>query len=516
MKNITIILKKNHAYLLFSFCFTFFLICSYVFSHLGGFQTGVRLLIILLLSLLLTPVCSILVIKVSNYRKIVATRTYNKIISKLFNSFFFYLFSLFLMHLPVFLAYYPGIYTFDVNVQVEQYEIPYFVQNHPLIHTLFLGFFNNLFETANPGYAIATIIQMLLVGSCMAYALKYMYKKTNSVLLCTFTLLFYGLFPVNSLLTISATKDIIFSACVLVFFVDCFSFFQEKFDKPIDYIRFIAIGTLMILLRNNTIYAFIPAILIILIVQIIQKQAWKKIALYSLAIIILYTSINKCLVVTLDAHTGSIKEMLSIPCQELAHLYSVTDNERLKEEIVKYIPEPENYNPYLSDAIKMQLDSDTFDSATKHFLLLAGICTVLYPIPCIDAIFYNTQGFWDIFHCPYQEEYSFVSSLKYRGEAIHESKFPALCELYETYFHTTETFANTPFVIIFNPGFYIWILLFFFTRGIQNKDKTLVFSCIFPILYLCTLLLSPGAIMRYAFPFVLIAPILFSTIYVPE
>lgn len=516
MKKIIDLLKKNLTYVIFSFCFSFFLICSYVFSKLGGFQTGIRLLIVLVMSIIITPICCMLIIKLADYCCTPKNHSQNRTMSKLYNSFFFYIICLFIIHLPVFLAYYPGIYTFDVNVQVDQYETGNFIQNHPLIHTLFLGFFNNLFETANPGYAIATIIQMLLVESCMAYTLKYMYKKTNSILLCTFTLLFYGLFPVNSLLTISATKDIIFSACVLVFFTDCFSFFQEKFSRPVDYIRFITTGTLMILLRNNTIYAFIPAILIILLIQIIQKQSWKKIALFSLAIIILYTSINKCLVVTLDANNGSIKEMLSIPCQELARLYSVTDNERLKEEIVKYIPEPENYNPYLSDAIKMQLDSDTFDSATKHFLLLAGICTVLYPLPCIDAIFYNTQGFWDIFHCPYQEEYSFVSSLKYRGEAIHESKFPALCELYETYFHTTEKFADTPLVIFFNPGFYIWILLFFFTRGIHNKDKTLIYSCLFPLLYLCTLLLSPGAIMRYTFPFVLIAPVLFTTLFTKD
>lgn len=516
MKNIISIYKNNLSYTIFSFCFMFFLICSYVFDKMNGFQTGIRLFLILFFSILITPICSMLFLKIGNYNRIARTIEKGKKLTRMYNCFFFYSILLFLMHFMVFLAYYPGIYTFDVNVQVEQYESFNFIQNHPLIHTLFLGFFNNLFETANSGYAIATIIQMLLVESCMAYALKYMYKKTHSILLCTLTLLFYGLFPVNSLLTISATKDILFSVCVLVFFIDCFFFFDNQFSKPTDHIRFLATGTFMILLRNNTIYAFIPTILIILSIQIIRKQAWKKIALYSLAIIMLYTSINKCLVVTLDANNGSIKEMLSIPCQELARLYSVTDNERLKEEIKKYIPAPENYNYYLSDAIKMQLDSDTFDSATKHFLLLAGICTVIYPLPCIDAIFYNTQGFWDIFHCPYQEEYSFVSSLKYRGEAVHESKFPALCELYETHFHTTKTFADTPFVIFFNPGFYIWILLFFFTRGIHKKDTTLIYSCIFPILYLCTLLLSPGAIMRYTFPFVLIAPVLFTTLFTKD
>lgn len=420
------------------------------------------------------------------------------------------------MHLPVFLAYYPGIYTFDVNVQVEQFEIPYFVQNHPLIHTLFLGFFKNLTENPNTGYAIATIIQMLIVESAMAYALVFVFKRTASVVLCTCIMLFYGLFPVNSLLTISATKDIFFSACVLVFFIDCLYFFDDKINKRLDYIRFLFNAVLMLLLRNNTIYAFIPSFIAIIFIYIYRKGAWKKIALCSLTILLLYTFINKGLVYSLNAVPGSIKEMMSIPCQELARIYAITDDENTKNEILKYIPEPENYNYYLSDAIKMQLDFDTLDSACKHFLLFTAICNIKYPIPCLDAIFYNTQGFWDIFHCPYQEKYSFVSSINYRGEAVLDSKFPMLCEFYESYLHTTEKIADKPFIIFFNPGFYIWMLLFFFTKGIHNKDKTLTYSCLFPILYLCTLLLSPGAIMRYAFPFVLIAPILLITIYKRE
>ena len=41
-------------------------------------------------------------------------------------------------------------------------------------------------------------------------------------------MLFYGLFPVNSLLTILTTKDILFAAFVLVFFIDSLQFLQNE------------------------------------------------------------------------------------------------------------------------------------------------------------------------------------------------------------------------------------------------------------------------------------------------
>ena len=440
----------------------------------------------------------------------------NSTLAKLYNSYLFYIASLFIMHLPVFLAYYPGVYTFDVGIQLEQYELSPFRQNHPLIHTLFIGFFNNLFDEPNTGYAIATIIQMLVVELAMTYTLVFLYRKTQSIILCTFSALFYGLFPVNSLLTISATKDIFFSACVLIFFIDCIYFFEGNFSKKSDYVRFICNTVFMILLRNNMIYAFIPALIIIAFLQIRKKSAWKRFALCCVAAIILSSSINKSLVFVLDAHAGSIKEMLSIPCQELGRIYNTTDDEDTKNEILKYIPEPQNYNYYLSDQIKMQLDFDTFDSACKHFLLFTAICNLKYPIICTDAVFYNTQGFWDLFHCPYSEDHSFVSSTGYRGEAEIDSKFQTLCNFYDTYLHTTEPIADSPFIIFYNPALYIWIMLFFWIRSISTQNRALNYSCLVPLLYLCTILLSPGAIMRYVFPFVLMTPAFLAYMYQPK
>ena len=70
----------------------------------------------------------------------------------------------------------------------------YIITNHPLLHTLFMGFFKNIFENPNTVYAIATIIQMIIVNTIMAYAISFLYKKIKSILLCTIPCFFMDFF----------------------------------------------------------------------------------------------------------------------------------------------------------------------------------------------------------------------------------------------------------------------------------------------------------------------------------
>ena len=331
MKKYITLFQNNKLYVFFSYLFSFFLVCSYVFGHDGGFQTGLRVLFIAVAALLLTPIFSIVFIRLSSI-KIKPVRSNSKL-NLLYESRLFYVVALFIMQFPVFLAFYPGMCYYDLPAQIEQYDTPYFVQNHPLLHTVFMGFFKNLFSSPNTGYAIATIIQMILVNSAIAYALHYVYCKKRSQLLCTLASLFYGLLPVNSVLIISTTKDILFAAFLLVFFIDMLRLFQHEMTKPFSFIRCILNTVLMLLFRNNAIYAFIPAFALILLISIWKKDTIKKLLIYVLLSLGLYTCINQVLVQSLNAVPGSIKEMMSIPCQQMAYIYQITDDEDIKDTI---------------------------------------------------------------------------------------------------------------------------------------------------------------------------------------
>lgn len=515
MKKIQVLFKDNFIYIIFSYIFTFFLICSFVFGHGQGFGTLSRLLLTFLAATLATPFTACIFIKLSRIN-FLSKKVSNPIINSLYSHVAFYTIAIFLMQLPFFLAFYPGICYYDLDVQIGQYESSAFIMNHPLLHTLFMGFFKNLFDNPNTGYALASIIQMIIVNSSMAYALTYLYKKTNSIVLCTISMLFYALFPVNSLLTISTTKDILFATFMLIFFIDTLRFLQNESLTLFSYIRIVLNTILMLLFRNNAFYAFIPAFCIILIVKFIKKENLKSIFFLFMITFIIFIGANKGLSLSLHATNGSIKEMMSIPAQELARIYLSTENEEDKELILTYIAEPDIYNYYLSDAIKQQLPFEILDSKCKHFLLDSAIFNLKYPIICIDAIFYNTQGYWDLFHSPYQSDHYFLSTTNYRGGAVFDSKFPVLADVYVELFHLTEKYQDNPLIVLFlNSGIYIWLLLLCFIKAIHTKNNQALFSLIFPLFYLFTLCLGPGAIIRYSFPYILMTPLIIGMLFYP-
>ena len=510
MKKWTQMYKSNAWLVFFALCLSFFLLCSYVYGNLGGFQTAGRFFLTILITILITPIMSLGIIKLSNITINGEKERRKNILDWLYGHYPLVVVSLFLMHLPFYLAVFPGICYYDIPVQIEQYEKPYFIENHPLIHTLYLGFFKNLFEDPNAGYAIATLIQLLLVEMCMALAISYIYKKTQSKLLCTIALLFYGMHPVNSLLSLSTTKDIFFSICMLLFFLELKKYFIEGYLTKGGYVRLISVAVLMLLLRNNAKHAFIPAMFVIVVMLWKKKKDVKKFLLLVFTILAIFVGVNKVLVVSLNATPGSIKEMMSIPVQELGRIYNTIDDEQVKEEIREYVPDAERYNYYLSDALKVNLPFEILDSKCKHFLLFTFIKNFEYPITCIDAIFYSTQGYWDLFHCPYIEDHFYLvqNSDRWWGGSTLDSKIPALYEWCVSSFHTTDGYADQWYIIFFNIALYVWIFLFYLAKGLNEKKEATIYSCLFPLLYLATLLLGPGAIVRYVFIFYLLAPVM--------
>ena len=422
---------------------------------------------------------------------------------------FFYGTLVFLLHLPVYLAFYPGICYYDIGTQIEQYETGHYIANHPLIHTYVMGFFKNLFENPNTGYGIILFIQMLFVSFAIGYGLKTLFQYTRSFIICTIITLFYGLCPVYPLLAISSTKDIFFSAFMFIFIIDTVNLLKQPSHSIRFHIRFTVNALFMLMLRNNAFYAFIPVVILILLKKSKKRTVVKNMKILFAAVSILYLISSKVVSAALNADPGSIKEMMSIPAQEIARIYSVSDNQKDKELIKTYVEEPELYNYYLADPIKCQLPFEIFESSCKHFLLDSFILNFKYPIPCIDAIFYNTQGYWDLFHSPYQSDHFFLATGDYRGEAVFDSKLPRLADSYIRLFHTTQNLQNNFLLIpILNSGIYIWIFLFCLAAFIRKKDNSMIFCCLFPLFYLGTLCLGPGAIIRYTFPFLLLSPIL--------
>lgn len=432
--------------------------------------------------------------------------------------------SIFVNQILVFLAFYPGICSYDLNAQIEQYTTLDFCTSHPLLHTIFIGFFHSLFDTPkygnniNLGYAIASIIQISIVTGAMAYSVMFLNSFINKrwVLICI--TVFYALFPVNSLLAISHTKDILFGAFALIFFIDSIRIISDRLPKrmPFFNLRMVVNLGLMSLMRNNATYALVASILIIVFSMICNKKNYiilRKYLLILLISIVFSVSAGRILINITGATPGSIKEMMSVPAQIMGRVYNTNASVEEQALISSYIPNTDEYNYYLADPMKHYLPFEIWESKCKHFLLDSAIISLHHPVIAIQAVWLNIQGFLDPFHQPYSYDRYYLAYENYRGGAELDSKFPCLCNLYLKLFSSTKDYCHTPLVILFNAGIYVWICIIACIILLRRFCNSLSAAYYFPIFYLLTLLLGPGAIMRYAYLYVLTAPISIYIIY---
>lgn len=132
--------------------------------------------------------------------------------------YFLVFFVMILCWLPVWLAYFPGLWNYD-PWQVTQVINNSYSTHYPLIHTLLLGacyMFGNVCGNVNLGVALYDWIQMVVMAAIFSYTVLFIRRKTDSRILCAITVFFYGMFPVNSIMVISSTKDVLFSGLVLL------------------------------------------------------------------------------------------------------------------------------------------------------------------------------------------------------------------------------------------------------------------------------------------------------------
>ncbi len=425
--------------------------------------------------------------------------------------------SIFVCHFIVLLAFYPGLCTYDLNTQIEQYTTHSFITNHPLLHTLFVGYFHNLFTDPNPGYALASVIQLIITDSAMTYSVVYLRQNCIRIYPSILAILFYALFPVNSLLAISHTKDVLFAAFALIFFIDCQRLLKtgSKSFGALFLARMTINAVLMLHMRNNAIHAMLATIIIICIIIFVshkKKIASKHVNFVAILILsfILAVISNKALILSTGAHNGSIKETMSIPAQIMGRIYNTVASDEEKEIISEYIPNAEEYKYYLSDPMKKDLPFEIWESKCKHFLLDSAIIALKHPIISTQAVWFNIQGYFDPFHQPYSSDHFFLARNDYRGDAVQESKLPTLCDFYVTHFRLTDT--SNPLTIFLNMALYIWVFIISFVILVRRKDKQYA-SYIFPFFYLLTLLLGPGAIIRYGYIYIVIIPISLMDLY---
>ncbi len=427
--------------------------------------------------------------------------------------------------IPVLLAYYPGIFDYDVHTQLNYVINNDYSTHHPLIHTLILGFFYKVggaFGNYNLGMLFYTITQMIFVVAIMTYAVVYLRKKGISRKISYVVVAFYAIFPLNSILTISITKDIYFSAFVLAFVVCLMKIRDDNWRFSKNYIIFAIITIFMILFRSNAIYALIISLVIMMFLGI---KKHKNILIAILISIILATSVETVLEKLLDAYTKNEKDMLSIPLQQLARVGNECKDQLTEEEYkeISYYVSPEYYNEYLSDPIKNHTDISKIRNDYKEFISIWFKYFIKYPTVYLESFLYNTQGYWDINDISHSQIYGInkesrtgylLTGTKEGYNVEHISYCKPIESLYE-YLFTENKYQNIPVIsLLFAPAIYIWIYIICLAYNIyRKKTESIIVLTFFAGLFI-TLLVGPTCLIRYVYPFVICVPVIISDVFI--
>ncbi|MBO5209632.1 MAG: hypothetical protein J6B68_09865 [Lachnospiraceae bacterium] len=453
--------------------------------------------------------------------------------------FLFYTGVIFLFWLPVFLAYYPSVFAYDAEGQLYQVLANDYSTHHPLIHTLFLGaFFNlggNVLGSYSAGMAVHSIVQMLLMAMIFGYTLMVLYQEKTSCVMRFILLAFYAIFPTNSILAISTTKDVLFSGLVLLFVIKMYQWSRGISGNRIGFaIAFLSISVLMLLFRNNAVYAYVVSLPFVFLLwrknaesvrnrnQNVKSVIMRGVCAV-LATLLLFVVCSAGLKQMTSAYNGSPREMLSVPLQQMARTRVHHEEEidaAMRTELDSYISSEwvfAAYNPYLADPVKSRaVIHDNPVGLIKTWVKLG----TQFPMTYIDAFLDNSIGYWYLADKSHSTIYGVGTESGFGYLSTDNRTMPAGCEIIEhSYLPGLRVFMEKivsdneyqkiPVLsVIFAPAFYWWLLCLYIVFFFKRKEYKMLLPVVFLVMYYLTLLLSPTVLIRYMYPFVVSVPVM--------
>lgn len=446
---------------------------------------------------------------------------------------------LFILNFCVFLAIYPGVYGYDAGYQIKEILTDFQLNSHfPLFYCFILASLVNLgkiiFNSYQAGFAIYTFLQMLFLIFVSTKITMYCTKKIKNIYLYLFCLGFFGIFPLYTIMILSAAQDVIFAGVFALIILNILEMVESK-DYWKNKIKPITLSILILILcmfRNNGFYCVLIAIPFILLFGKNKKLLTTIIFIIPLCLYKIYTGpIYETMgVINVD----STKEMLSVPSQQLARVYNYNPSKLSNGDIKNlytYYTTLEDFKYYtfrqsIADPTKGVLNNDVTSNDLTGYIKLWYNVGIKDPKNYIEAFLLNSLGFWypnknykdERMYHPYIE-YEMMDGKFYDPEYVdikRNSKFP----LYEKLLNKTvnnNAWKRIPVIsTIFTSGTYFVIFIFLIGITILRKNFKYMLPLGLILTLYATLFLSPVALFKYCFPIIILLPIFISLILIQK
>ena len=311
---------------------------------------------------------------------------------------------IFLSYIPYFLKYFPGIASTDSIYQIYQATGNMnLINSHPIFHTMIISGAMNLGKiigSYNIGVGIYSIIQMLFMSGIFSYTACYMKKKKIPKVAIICSIVFFAIFPVMPMYSITMWKDIPFGVSILLYVISMVELATnaDQFLNSKKGVLFLIVSALFTMFFKHN--GFYIVLLSIPFVLFFIREHIKKLLIIFVGLIIFYKLINGSLLTALNVAPTLPSEALSIPIQQLSRVVAIEDIEDIElKEINEWIITDkatikEEYNPRLSDPMKKYFNNERFKNEKIEFFKLWFKYLKKYPNTYVQSFLCNTYGYW--------------------------------------------------------------------------------------------------------------------------
>ena len=459
------------------------------------------------------------------------------------------------VYLPVFLAVYPGIYSYDASAQLLQFygKLP-LTTHHPLIHTLYLGLCmkiaGRLFHTYQAGMALYALSQSFFMSAVFSLCLCRMKARRAPRWLCVASWTFWILNPYLTVFSFVTTKDVLFGAFFLLAFdtacclaEDPEHFWrgmcqkkedldkereldkeknlnetgsQKKVGKTGDWLLFFVSVLFMCLFRNQGIYVFLFFVLAVCL--FLRKKVYRRHWFIgaSLLVAALWYVLSGPIPTAFGVGKGDAREMLCVPMQQLARMYHEVP-EKLTPEEKEYIEtliDPQALSEYVrvnADPVKNGFHTEVMQADMGRFVRTWAEIGKRHPGIYLDSFLMGNWGYWYMGDSQYWISYILYDGAYLEGNLniLHitrNSHFQALSDwLREA--TLTPAFQSVPMLsVLLNQAFPFWLMLFAAGFAVWKHRAYEILPLMLLLGCWGTLLLGPVVSLRYALPLIYCVP----------
>lgn len=436
--------------------------------------------------------------------------------------------------LPYIISFYPAILSPDPSNQIKQFfgihtkymdsvdlidESVTITNHHPVLHTVLLGGCTKigmtLFDSTNIGLFLYSIIQIIILLSALAFTIKYMKKIETPYYIRFMALIIYSLVPVFPLYAMSAVKDTIFTALVIVYMINVYDLIKYRNTVKYSSKKCLLLTLLLLvimLMRNNGLYLVALSFPLLLL---IEKKNRIKLVMILVLPVVLYNRYNDILLPYLKITEGSIREMLSIPFQQSAR-YVKEYGDDLDEDEVSAIDNvlgidtlASRYKPELADPVKNEFNKYTTDEELNTYFKEWYKGLLKHPDSYIQATINNVYGYFDPNTSNWYVYYNYDKRLSQEGNTFNYS-FNGLSIPRDILSSYALAFPYLPILgIIVNIGFSVWLYMYMFVILIKDKKyKYLIYLAPVVSLVLVCIASPANTYFRYAMPYIFAMPVM--------